>query len=133
MCKFVVPFALVLALDAGCSDSQQVNGPEKIAGREESNRVFEVKGVVKELEPGGKTVAIRHEEVPNYMPAMTMSFKAKDPKELNGLKAGDAVSFRMTVTADDAWIDGIRRIDAPRPAGANQIAGVSATNELPTN
>src|SRR6266567_596866 len=61
-----------------------------------TQQVFQVKGVIKKLKPDGKTVDIRHEEIPNYMPAMTMPFEAKEPKELTGLKAGDAVSFRMT-------------------------------------
>src|SRR5258706_15917092 len=56
-----------------------------------NQQVFQVKGVIKELKTDGKTVDIRHEEIPNYMPAMTMPFEAKDPKELTGLKAGDAV------------------------------------------
>jgi protein SCO1/2 len=46
---------------------------------------------------------------------MTMPFEAKEPKELTGLKAGDAVSFRMTVTDTDAWIDQIRKLTPPKP------------------
>src|SRR4051812_24917958 len=33
---------------------------------------FQVKGVVQEVKPANKSVVIKHEEVPNYMPAMTM-------------------------------------------------------------
>jgi protein SCO1/2 len=80
-----------------------------------------VKGVVKELKTDGKTVEIRHEEIPNYMPAMTMPFEAKDPRELAGLAAGDTVTFRMTVTDTDVWIDQIRKLAPPK------------TNELPSN
>ncbi|MEY2428648.1 MAG: hypothetical protein QOJ40_1533 [Verrucomicrobiota bacterium] len=76
---------------------------------------FQVKGVIKELKADGKTVEIRHEEIPNYMPAMTMPFEARDPKELTGLKGGDAVSFRMTVTDTDVWIDQIRKLTPPKP------------------
>src|ERR1700681_1367128 len=81
-----------------------------------NHQVFQVKGVIKDLKTDGKTVEIRHEEIPNYMPAMTMPFEAKDPKELTGLKAGDAVSFRMTVTDADVWIDEIRKLTPPKPA-----------------
>src|SRR6266571_2477692 len=80
-----------------------------------TQQVFQVKGVIKELKPDGKTVDIRHEEIPNYMPAMTMPFAAKDPKELAGLKAGDAVAFRMTVTDTEAWIDQIRKLAPSSP------------------
>jgi protein SCO1/2 len=44
------------------------------------------------------------------MPAMTMSFESKDPKELAGVKPGDAVSFRLTVTDTDSWVDQIRKL-----------------------
>jgi protein SCO1 len=80
-----------------------------------NQQVFQVKGVIKELKADGKTVEIRHEEVPNYMPAMTMPFEAKDARELTGLKAGDAISFRMIVTDADVWIDQIRKLTPPRP------------------
>jgi protein SCO1/2 len=44
------------------------------------------------------------------MPSMTMPFVARDPKEIADLKTGDAVSFRMTVTQKDFWIDHVKKI-----------------------
>jgi hypothetical protein len=58
-------------------------------------------------------VRIKHEEIPGYMAAMTMSFEARDTNELAGLEAGDHVAFRMLVTDDDGWIDQLRKL--PRP------------------
>ncbi|MDB6015734.1 MAG: Electron transport protein SCO1/SenC [Pedosphaera sp.] len=77
---------------------------------------FQVKGVVKEVKPANKSVVIKHEEVPNYMPAMTMPFDVKDTNELAGLHPGDAVSFRMVIAGEDAWIDQIKKLDVPRAA-----------------
>lgn len=77
-----------------------------------NKQYFQVKGEVKELKPDGKTAVIKHEAVPNFMPAMTMPLEVKDTNELRGLKAGDAISFRMIVTDDDAWIDQVKRVDA---------------------
>src|SRR6185436_12077732 len=79
-----------------------------------NTQTFQVKGVVVELEADGKTVKIKHEEIPGYMGAMTMPFETRDTNELRGLAAGDPVSFRMTVTETDGWIDQIRKLDAPR-------------------
>jgi protein SCO1/2 len=98
-----------------------------------SNQVFQVKGVIKELKPDGKTVVIRHEEVPNYMPAMTMPFEAKPPGELKGLAVGDQVEFRMTVTDNDVWIDQLRKIGAGTgrgsgPGSAAQSSAAATTN-----
>ena len=69
-----------------------------------------VKGEIKELKSDGKTVVIKHEEVPNYMPAMTMPFEVKEPAELKNLRPGDGVSFRLVVTEKDGWIDMVNRL-----------------------
>ncbi len=105
-----LPVLAVLVLTASCKRS-----PTEIAVRADrppqrtNQQVFQVKGVVLEVNPSEKTVRIRHEEVPGYMPAMTMPFDVKNTNELAGLAPGDAVSFRMIVTERDGWIDHIRK------------------------
>src|ERR1051325_4313016 len=74
-------------------------------------KMYQVKGVVRELKADGKTVVIQHEEIPNYMKAMTMPFEVKDLKELRGLKPGDAISFRMIVTEKEGWIDHVAKLN----------------------
>ena len=71
--------------------------------------VYQVKGTVREVMPEKKTVTIAHEEIPGYMEAMTMDFSVTNAAELTGLYPGDVINFRMTVTADDGWIDQIRK------------------------
>ncbi len=83
-----------------------------------NERAYQVRGVVKEVEPDGKTVRIRHEEIRGYMPAMTMPFAVRDTNELAGLKPGDHVTFRMIVTDDDGWIDQVRKLDVAEKTGA---------------
>jgi protein SCO1/2 len=84
-----------------------------------AQRTYEAAGVVKELNPDGKTVVIRHEDIPNYMPAMTMPFEVKDTNELRDLRAGDAVTFRLVVSSGDAWVE--------------HIAKTTATNLVPSS
>ena len=72
--------------------------------------MFPAKGVVKELNPDNKTVVISHEAISNYMAAMTMPFKVKDPKELAGLHRGDEISFRLQVTETESWVEHIAKI-----------------------
>src|SRR6185437_8680162 len=74
-----------------------------------NQQVFQAKGVVKELKPDGKTVVIRHEEIPHYMPAMTMPFEVRNTNELRGLRAGDVIQFQMVVRSDDAWIEHVSK------------------------
>ncbi len=77
-----------------------------------NQQIFQVKGVVKEVEPARKKVKIAHEEIPGYMEAMTMLLDVKDAKELAGLSPGDNISFRMIVTDDDGWVDQIKKLGA---------------------
>jgi protein SCO1 len=86
----------------------------KLSSGDTNPQIFQVKGVIKELFPEKKKVKIAHEDIPNYMEAMTMMLDVRDAKELAGLQPGDSVSFRMLVTDDDGWIDQLKKLDGPR-------------------
>jgi len=126
MVRLILFLTCVLILGVSCGRSAQVEEKSSKANSSagKTNQVFEVKGVIKELKPDGKTVQIRHEAITNYMPAMVMPFEAKEPKELVGLKAGDEVKFRMTVTEDDVWIDQIQKLTVGNPNQLPSKAGV---------
>ena len=72
-------------------------------------KTYAVRGVVQALAPDQRHATIRHEAIPGYMPAMTMELSAKNPAELKGLAAGDEITFTLVVTADDDWIEEVRR------------------------
>jgi protein SCO1/2 len=104
--------SLTLALlVAGCGRSPAPSA--RAAGTDTeaaSPQTFTVKGVVLEVNLRESTVRIKHEEVPGYMPAMTMPFEVKDTNELGGIEPGDPVTFRLNVTDTEGWIDQIRRV-----------------------
>ena len=121
----------VALISISCSPSSAPT-PSKTESSSTNTQTFQVKGVIKGFESDGKTVQIRHEPVTNYgppvsifMPAMTMPFEAKPSKELAGLKPGDSVTFRLTVTGDDSWIDHIKKIETNQPVS---LADLPATN-----
>lgn len=95
-----------------------------------TQQVFQVKGVVVELLPTEKSVRIRHEEIPDYMPAMTMPFDVRDTNELTGLQAGDSVIFRMTVTETDGWIHQIQKLLVPRTNALPSVPGLRFEREV---
>lgn len=72
--------------------------------------VYSVTGVVKEVRADGSNVVIRHEAIPGFMPAMTMPFTARDPRELASVQPGDRVSFRLLVTDEESWINSVERL-----------------------
>jgi protein SCO1/2 len=122
MMRFLLFLITVGALVAGC----HTRTPSPAADMGEV-KVFQVKGVVRNL-PGDQTVLIRHEEIPGYMAAMTMPFTVKDTNELAGVNVGDTVAFRMTVTADDGWIDQLQILERGQPEDQRpKIEGVRIT------
>jgi protein SCO1/2 len=72
--------------------------------------------VVKKVEPENGRVIVTHEAIPGFMEAMTMPFRVKDPGVLSTIQAGDSVSFRLSVTADQSWIDNVVKIRALTPS-----------------
>jgi protein SCO1/2 len=113
----------------------ETNLPGTVNSSPSSNeQVFQVKGLVLELKPAEKSVKIKHEEVPGYMPAMTMWFDVKEANELAGIEAGDPVAFRMIVTDTYGWIDQIRKTgpkqnDLPTTGPFRLVRDVEPLNE----
>jgi len=116
----------VAVLFAGCGKKAEQAGS--------SSYHYEARGVIRRLPPDHKTIEVQHEDIPGFMPSMMMPFEVRDEKEINGLKLGDAISFRLNVTQRDSWIDRIQKIDTGKvhlPASAPTIAPTSHADGQP--
>jgi protein SCO1/2 len=71
---------------------------------------YDTRGVVRGFSPDRSTIEIQHEDIPGFMPSMTMPFVARDPRQIADLKTGDAISFRMAVTKNDFWIENVKKL-----------------------
>jgi protein SCO1/2 len=105
--------ALVLA---GCNRSEPTDA---------NVRIFQVRGIIRGFAPDRSTVDVQHEDIPGFMPSMTMPFTVKEQKEVADLKIGDAIQFRMIVTEKDLFLDQVKkiastdvRIKVPSPAAS---------------
>jgi protein SCO1 len=97
---------------------------------------FAAAGVVRELKADGKTVVVAHEAIANYMEAMTMPFKVKEPGELAGLRTDDKIRFCLKVTGTESWIDGITKTgqiaaELTKPASAPAAEALAAKPRNP--
>jgi protein SCO1/2 len=93
---------------------------------------FAARGIVKELNLGGRTILVSHEAITNYMDGMTMPFKVKESQELTGLAAGDRISFRLHVTETESWIGQISKIGTVPLDKGRQVASPLDTEGPPS-
>jgi Cu/Ag efflux protein CusF len=88
----------VSRLEARLNQSQRV----VVIGGEQT---WVIKGVVRAVIPEIQVVVLTHDEIPGYMSAgMTMGFKVKDAKLLEGAHVGDVVRFTLTGVPPDLQI-----------------------------
>jgi protein SCO1 len=70
---------------------------------------------------GRRGVTVNHEDIPKFMPAMTMAYYVKSPAELDGLVPGDLITADLVFTAKsgDIYLTNLKKTghaDLPAPA-----------------
>ena len=80
----------------------------------------------------GAEASIKHDEIPGFMSAMTMSYKVRDPKEFAGLKPGDLITGTLVVVVTSgAFLTEVKKIgEAPLGQPAQQPPPASSRFEL---
>ena len=79
-------------------------------------REYELRGQVIALDPARQQVTITHEDIPQFMPGMTMAFRVADPTLLNDRRPGDLVKATLVVKDADAHLRTLERTGfAPVP------------------
>jgi Cu/Ag efflux protein CusF len=72
-------------------------------------QLWSVRGVIRAVLPEINVVVITHEDIPGYMPSMTMGFRAAAPKVYEGVHVGEDVRFTLRGTPpNDVVITAIR-------------------------
>jgi protein SCO1/2 len=85
-------------------------------------RVYELRGVVVAVDPARDEITIRHEDIPRFMPGMTMPFKVRDPGLLQGRMPGDVVRATLVVEESAAHIRAMERTgSAPVPESSSML------------
>src|SRR6185503_13446841 len=84
----------VLFLEVSC-------GPRRSA----NEKRYPLKGKVIAVDKADRTATITHEDIPGFMPGMTMPFKIKNDADLEMLKPGDQVTAQLVVDDLSSWIE----------------------------
>jgi protein SCO1 len=66
---------------------------------------FDFKGKVVSVDKSERLVTIAHDEIKDYMAAMTMPFKVKDNWVFEVIKPGDQVAAAYVVDGADSWLE----------------------------
>lgn len=93
-----------------CPSGQPEAAPSAPAAAETNARVYYVLGNVKELQPRQRKIIVEHEEIANFMDAMTMPFNVANTNELTSITTNDRIHFRLVVETDRSWIDQITKV-----------------------
>src|SRR5262249_49099725 len=116
-------------------------GCGRSANSDEKGDRYDTRGVVRGFSPDRSTLEIQHENIPGFMPSMTMPFVASDPRQIADLRTGDAIAFRMAVTQKDFWIENVKKIRREEvdvaepkrtsPASADRDARLKDGDDMP--
>ena len=91
-----------LMLVAGCSGAKE----------------YPLVGQVLAVDPAQQVITVKHQDVVGFMPGMTMPFKVKNARELEGRKPGDLISATLVVEDSLGYLANIKKTgESPLPAG----------------
>ena len=75
--------------------------------RAEPTKQYQLTGQILDVKADTKEVLVRHEDIPGFMPAMTMPYKVEDAKVLAGKQAGDLITATLVVGETEAHLSKI--------------------------
>jgi protein SCO1/2 len=88
-------------------------------GREPEERRYELKAQVLAVTADTNEILVAHEDIPGFMPAMTMPYVVKDAAILKDRVPGDLITATLMVAPGSAWLSAITKTgSAPLPADA---------------
>lgn len=109
MKSFIVVMLLFISLAAACKKVETTQVASADAKR------FPFKGKVIAVDLAKKKASISHDEIPNYMDAMTMDFPVRDVDILKTMSKDAEIRAELVVDRGDYWLENIVLTAAPDP------------------
>lgn len=72
-------------------------------------RQWTARGVVRSVVPEINVLVLTHEDIPGFMPSMTMGFRAANRQLYDGLQVGDVIRFTLRGVPPNVTIVAITR------------------------
>jgi len=107
--------ALLIAIGAaGCREQARQYREFPLKGQ-----VLSVKGTASN---GWREFSIKHEDIPGFMPAMSMAYWVRQPSLLDNISPGDLVSARLILDGGEVYVDRVTKTgNAPLPEDARAV------------
>lgn len=94
------------------ADGDSASAPSRARGKaDRTTKEYRLAGVVRGVDRETGQVRIHHDEIPGFMPAMTMPFSIKDQNVISKLKVGNAVEGTLRVEEEDGAVSDYELID----------------------
>jgi protein SCO1 len=91
--------------------------------RPDPPREYPLQGQVLAVDRERQQITVRHEDIPNFMPGMTMSFPVTSPALLEGREPGELITATLQVSESLGRLSAITRTGlAPLPESTNELA-----------
>ncbi len=105
---FIILFSILLF-----SACQKTQTPQQIASPDA--KLYNLRGKVVAVDKAHKKATIAHEDIENYMPAMTMEFPIKDDFVFDDLSKDADIRADLVVDKDGFWLENVAITAAPNP------------------
>ena len=96
----IVLSTLVLLMLSSC----QPKGPKQRV-HSATEKHYELKGKVIAIDKAQRTITVAHEDIKDYMPAMTMPFNVKDDWVFEIATPGNRIGANLIVDGTQSWLE----------------------------
>jgi len=100
-------------------------------GRADNGRTYQLTGQMLVVKPETNEVLVKHDDIPGFMPAMTMPYTVKDAALIRERVPGDLITATLVVAPDGAFLSAITKTGfAPVPEDARTTIPAAANVHL---
>lgn len=114
----VITFVLLISLTASSGCRRDTSDAKR----------YELKGKVLTVEKDKHLVTVSHEEIKDFMDAMTMPFTVRDEWVFDQVAPGDQITATLVVDGIDSWLESVVLIKSNAEPGAKGSPGAVGAN-----
>lgn len=117
---------VISLLAAGCSRDVASQGSSRTTAVPAES--YPLRGVITGLLPEQSSLMVKHEDIPGFMPAMTMALKV-EAGVLTTAAKGQSVAATLYKRGDEFWLRDVKLSNPPATAAASPPASAPATGD----